>query len=499
MSGRLYALAGEGRLFGLGEHPLWHGHDAARFATRPEMPHRMLAFHLGQAAVFEFHKRDDQYTFCDPRLEVVTRELLEEYHSIELAIEADATAWEKQLDRHDLRMMMVDVSDFADMSATLLSSNQWVCVHFDSVAAIFLNREVSEAARVPGINFGQRLFADRTSAHAANPDTRTGDADTLLHEAKALHGIGLALMKRKLFDIQMTRSILLLAANRARQAADTGRESFELDRLRGQIYLALAPLTGRELRPDDLADFAWDSSTMLDLARGRYFLERSRSQNPHDLSTLVQLFELAHVQNDVQTQRLLRDQLLRVRPRTATQRQVLSKVAEKARSIPETADNPDPELVNNSDWTKVHDAVRQYLSEKRPDRALSLLLRVQRAAGHLPSELDEQRSSLSMLLGSPDVSGATSGDLDASARAIHVARQGTIWLITGRTDQSISSYEAALELDPANIEANFGLSRAYLETGDRKSAHTTCQNALKLPELSSWARHNLEWICEMTE
>ena len=77
-SGGFYASAGEGRLVGLGEYPLWYAHDAAAFAAREGMPRYRLAYHEGQAAVLEFHMRPDQRVFVDPRLEVTPRRALEQ-------------------------------------------------------------------------------------------------------------------------------------------------------------------------------------------------------------------------------------------------------------------------------------------------------------------------------------------------------------------------------------------------------------------------------------
>ncbi len=48
-------FTGEGRTISLGEEPFFFPHEAARFAGSPGMPDRCLAFHNGNASVYEYY------------------------------------------------------------------------------------------------------------------------------------------------------------------------------------------------------------------------------------------------------------------------------------------------------------------------------------------------------------------------------------------------------------------------------------------------------------
>ena len=71
-SGALYAWSGEGRRVGFGERPRWFAHDACAFLARPDLPERIAAYNISQAAVCIAHGAPQHKQFMDPRLEVNT-------------------------------------------------------------------------------------------------------------------------------------------------------------------------------------------------------------------------------------------------------------------------------------------------------------------------------------------------------------------------------------------------------------------------------------------
>ena len=73
VSGALYAWSGEGRRVGWGERPRWFAHDACAFLARPDLPERIAAFNISQAAVCIAHSAPQHKQFMDPRLEVNTK------------------------------------------------------------------------------------------------------------------------------------------------------------------------------------------------------------------------------------------------------------------------------------------------------------------------------------------------------------------------------------------------------------------------------------------
>jgi tetratricopeptide (TPR) repeat protein len=504
-SGRFYAIAGEGRLFGLGEHPLWHGHAGAQFAAQPGMPRRLLAFHLGQSAVFEFHMRDDQHTFADPRLEVVSRNLLAEYHAIESAIGRDDQTWRSTLRRHGLDMILVDHESHSSIDATLLSAPDWRCVYFDPVVAVFLQRDAASELSLAPIDFRLALFQDRLATEAehgaAGIGGRIEEPARNHREAAALFRIAGSLISRErrgqVFDLQLARSILLHAASRSqRSAAGRPDRQFELDRLRGQISLALHPLAAVH-SADEPYGLTSNGAAMLDLARARYFLERAARQRPTDFSTLAHLYELAKAQRDRDARRGFADELARIRPRGQVQRDVLRSVLDEVHTLGEPL-SPSLEVRSEpSDPNVVRQLTNEYLAANRPQLAQSLLRAYRDRSGGLPWDLAVRLANISLLLGEPGIdleSGKIIGNVNDSDVMAH---RGTAQLVMGLLDSCIESYQAALQSNPNNPEANLGLARAYLEQGDADSLRAHCESALELPNLDGSTRYGLEWMADL--
>jgi tetratricopeptide (TPR) repeat protein len=70
-------------------------------------------------------------------------------------------------------------------------------------------------------------------------------------------------------------------------------------------------------------------------------------------------------------------------------------------------------------------------------------------------------------------------------------------LVTGLLRQSVETYREVLKIAPENIDAHFGLARAYLDLGDAPNSYAESQRTLELPGLSDEQRHNLEWMAEL--
>ncbi|HEX7500728.1 MAG TPA: hypothetical protein VF524_10570, partial [Polyangia bacterium] len=78
-SGGLYAWAGEHRPVGFGERKQWFAHDACAFLASPDLPERIAAFNISQAAVCIAHTASAHKQFMDPRLELNSQETFERY------------------------------------------------------------------------------------------------------------------------------------------------------------------------------------------------------------------------------------------------------------------------------------------------------------------------------------------------------------------------------------------------------------------------------------
>ena len=78
-SGGMYAWAGENRTIGFGERKQWYEHDACAFLARPDLPERIAAYNISQAAVCIAHNAPAHKQFMDPRLELNSQETFERY------------------------------------------------------------------------------------------------------------------------------------------------------------------------------------------------------------------------------------------------------------------------------------------------------------------------------------------------------------------------------------------------------------------------------------
>jgi tetratricopeptide (TPR) repeat protein len=404
-------------------------------------------------------------------------------------------------------MILIDHETHSEIDATLMSAPEWRCVYFDPVAAVYLHREAKTQPAPSPVNFPSALFQTngdqqgdvRMPSH--DKTVMAVQLDPRFREATALHRIAGNLLLREQrgqsFDLQLARSMLLLARSRT-DAVNASHHSYELDRLRGQISFALHPLTGRQLRTNEFESFIWDSAAMLDLGRARYFLERARQQRPDDFSTLAYLYELSSVQLDRDAQRRFGNELIQTGARNAAQRGVLqSVIADHRLARDPDAAQPPVDLNTVTDIDTARRLVSQYLATQQPQLAQRALLACRQRLGRLPWDLAERLADLSLFLGSPGTGlepRSIEGHFDESKL---LARRGTAQLVMASLRTSVETYEAALELDSGNLEACFGLARAYLELGDAARSMAYCQRALALTSNDDETRHNLDWMTDL--
>ena len=149
-SGALYSWAGEGRSIGLGERTRWYAHDACAFLARPDLPERIVAFNLGQAAVCIAHSAPGHKQFMDPRLEVNTQETFERYLAGMRMLWRKEAGWEIPLGidyAHPAEIPALLIErGLLDRAAQNLSSDaRWRCVFVDKVASVFVPTSFAEA------------------------------------------------------------------------------------------------------------------------------------------------------------------------------------------------------------------------------------------------------------------------------------------------------------------------------------------------------------------
>jgi hypothetical protein len=156
LSGGLYAWAGEGRTVGLGERKGWYAHDACAFLARPDLPERIVAFNLGQAAVCIAHASPTHKLFIDPRLEVNSQETFERYLSAMRKLWRGEEGWERALGidygrPDELPALLIERGVLARAADMLARDSRWRCVFADPVAVAFVPSALAEARGLPAV------------------------------------------------------------------------------------------------------------------------------------------------------------------------------------------------------------------------------------------------------------------------------------------------------------------------------------------------------------
>ena len=161
VTGGFYTLIGSGRIFGLKEYPLWHAHDAAQFAAREGMPDEIVAFHEGQAALVEFHMRDQQHVYVDARLEVMRRAAMERYYKLADAIATADKNWQDHI--NSPTAILIDHTTHFQLEATMLNDPDWSCAWFGPVAAVYVPKAAATALETAPATWHRDILEEPSS------------------------------------------------------------------------------------------------------------------------------------------------------------------------------------------------------------------------------------------------------------------------------------------------------------------------------------------------
>lgn len=156
VSGALYAWSGEGRRVGLGERPRWFAHDACAFLARSDLPERIVAYNISQAAVCIAHGAPQHKQFMDPRLEVNTQETFERYLAAIRRLWNDDLSWENALGIDDSRpdeipALLIERGPLGRAAEILSHDPRWRCVFADQLATVFVSTQFAERHHLPAV------------------------------------------------------------------------------------------------------------------------------------------------------------------------------------------------------------------------------------------------------------------------------------------------------------------------------------------------------------
>jgi hypothetical protein len=149
-SGGLYAWAGEDRTIGFGERKQWYAHDACAFLARPDLPERIAAFNISQAAVCIAHTAPAHKQFMDPRLELNTQETFERYLDGLRKLWRGQPDWEVPLGidyarPNETPALLIERGVLGRAANVLAQDPRWRRVYTDALAVVFVTTEFAEA------------------------------------------------------------------------------------------------------------------------------------------------------------------------------------------------------------------------------------------------------------------------------------------------------------------------------------------------------------------
>jgi hypothetical protein len=149
LSGALYSWSGEGRRVGLGERSRWFAHDACAFLARPDLPERIVAYNISQAAVCIAHTAPQHKQFMDPRLEVNTPETFERYLAGIRRLWKNDISWESALGidygrPDEVPAILIERGPLGRVAEILSHDPRWRCVFADDLATVFVATRFAE-------------------------------------------------------------------------------------------------------------------------------------------------------------------------------------------------------------------------------------------------------------------------------------------------------------------------------------------------------------------
>ncbi len=447
-SGAYYELTGEGRTVGMGEQPLWYPHAAAKFAGGPGMPARMLGFHLGYPALYEFYHGPSHKVFADPRLEVIGPDLYKRYLDAQERIGGAEPGWAEWLNDQGRPVIVADNASQSAIGATLMGErgSRWRCVWFDPVASVFLHEgDLSTAGATP-VDFLARHFRPR---EADDP----GGVPALSASATNLWALASNLQSRGRHDL--ARALVPLGLDHARRVRDAEPRSAVGWKLLGQLELARVPAAPGRVVPR--AGMPFDPIADLGPMRGTYALVESLGREPTGPTAQFLLAESYRSRGLDDAALPLYERLDDRTPVNTAQRWTQARARERIAEI-RARIGPDLTPPTRPNADALERAVVALLKRGRANSAADLL-EVEIPASARSWAAADRLATLRLHLGDPAEARRAWIEAPAPAdAAVRAARVALTHLVEGNFDAARKGYREALAADPALFEALYGLA-----------------------------------------
>jgi hypothetical protein len=140
----------------MGERPRWFAHDACAFLARPDLPERVAAYNISQAAVCIAHGAPRHKQFMDPRLEVNTPETFERYLAAIRRLWNNDISWENALGidygrPDEIPALLIERGPLGRAAEILSHDSRWRCVFADPLATVFVTTRFAEQHHLPAV------------------------------------------------------------------------------------------------------------------------------------------------------------------------------------------------------------------------------------------------------------------------------------------------------------------------------------------------------------
>jgi tetratricopeptide (TPR) repeat protein len=471
-SGKFYAMAGEGRTIGLGEEPLWFPHAAVRFAGEPGMPPRLLSFHDGYAALYEYHNGPDRKVFVDARLEVVGPELYERYIELGRRIREDEPGWPRELDAAERPAVLVGHAGDAILGASILANPAWRCVWFDPMVAVYVHRSYADSARLSAhvVDLGARHFAPDPATDPHGIPALHASAEALWKYAQTLQVRGRPDLARPLVLLGLDYARRICAADPA--SVDGWKLSGKLEMVREPLAIDGPPVPRYRLPLDPVHD--------LSAVRATYDLRRAHAQAPRDFLTLFLLKSLYEARGMDEAALPVAQALARIPPINPDQARFIASAGAQLRALESRLGPPPPADWENS--SALDKAVTELLARGRA-RSAAELLEAAYPPERRPWEVTDRLGTLWLHLGEPARARAAWEQAVAPPEAmsgLRLARLAVTSVVEGDWATSRRLYREALTAAADLFEAHYGLAVLEQDAGHAAAAQAAANAATEV-------------------
>lgn len=446
-----YVWLRHSRKFGFHEKPFLSAHDAARFAGRPGMPARAVAFGFEQAGVYLFHNGPQRKPYIDPRLELPGVEVYRTYIELYDGLAENDSHWPAALEQIGNPLVLIGHAENERREAHLLVHPDWRCIYFDAVAAVFVRRD--QAAAYPALDFAGRRFRESQPSISELPGAA-------YHEATALCRIA-AELKRFPEPTRSHRMRMLLAARERIDAA------FREESGSPRVWALLGDCLAAKIE-HLAADDEWLASRDLPWAQAAYAYRRALDAAPGDPEALAGLYHLFAARGLREVQTAVGARLLKTGWASPEQAAEIKRLMRSA-----TVQAQEPQAGGGSPEQRFFEHLRQgraaaalTVVEQHPDAARRWPVAAQAARLCLLTGLPERAREL-LEQSAPPTDETSRQSLIADAYAAEQLRNAAAEL-----------YREVVTMRPDRSDAWLALATLCAEAGDGAGALAACSSGL---------------------